>query len=100
MLIAIYINCLKIYTTGSNQPVELLRFIEVIETAAGQKPQVIMKPMQSDDLSETDADVSELIQDVSFSPSTSLETGIVQFLEGSKSHPQNILRLPPCVLDA
>ena len=78
----------KIYNIGNNQPVELLRFIEVIESAMGRKAQLIMKPMQPGDVMETYADVSELSQDVGFSPSTSIEAGIAQFVSWYKTYIQ------------
>ncbi|MEL6382312.1 MAG: NAD-dependent epimerase [Cyanobacteria bacterium J06626_18] len=78
----------KIYNIGNNQPVELLRFIEVIESAMGKKAQLIMKPMQPGDVMETYADVSELSEDVGFSPSTSIETGIAQFVSWYQTYTQ------------
>lgn len=70
----------KVYNIGNNQPVELLRFIEIIETALGKKAEVIMKPMQPGDVVATYADVSDLMSDVEFSPKTSLDEGIAQFV--------------------
>ena len=59
---------------------ELLRFIEVIEAAMGKQAQKIMKPMQPGDVPATYADVADLMADVGFSPNTSIESGIEQFV--------------------
>lgn len=71
----------KLYNIGNNQPVELLRFIEVIETALGKQAEKQLLPMQPGDVPVTFADVDELIRDVGFCPATSIEEGIQQFVE-------------------
>ncbi|MEM9213443.1 MAG: NAD-dependent epimerase [Cyanobacteria bacterium P01_F01_bin.150] len=76
----------KIYNIGNHQPVELLTFIEVIEAAMGKQAQKIMKPMQPGDVPATYADVADLMADVGFSPNTSIETGIEQFVRWYKDY--------------
>lgn len=71
----------KIYNIGNHQPVELLRFIRVIEEAVGKPAQLTMRPMQPGDVLETYADVSDLVRDVGFSPSTTIEEGIGRFVD-------------------
>ncbi len=70
----------KIYNIGNHQPVELLRFIQIIESALGKTAQTIMCPMQPGDVPATYADVSDLMVDVGFAPSTPLEVGIERFV--------------------
>ncbi|MEB3233661.1 MAG: NAD-dependent epimerase, partial [Leptolyngbyaceae bacterium] len=70
----------KIYNIGNNQPVELMMFIEIIETAMGQKAQKNMLPMQPGDVPMTYADVEALSQAVGFAPNTPLEVGIGKFV--------------------
>jgi UDP-glucuronate 4-epimerase len=70
----------KIYNIGNHQPVELLRFIQVIETALGKTAQITLVPMQPGDVTETYADVSDLIADVGFAPSTPIEEGMQKFV--------------------
>jgi UDP-glucuronate 4-epimerase len=70
----------KLYNIGNNQPVSLLRFIEVIEQAMGKVAQKNLLPMQPGDVPTTYADVDELIQDVGFKPQTSIEVGIDRFV--------------------
>lgn len=71
----------KIYNIGNHQPVELLRFIEVIETAMGKPAQKVFKPMQPGDVPATYADVDDLMEAVGFRPNTPLEVGIERFVQ-------------------
>jgi len=70
----------KVYNIGNNQPVALLRFIEVIEAAMGKPAEKIMKPMQPGDVPTTYADVDDLMRAVGFRPDTPIETGIERFV--------------------
>jgi UDP-glucuronate 4-epimerase len=70
----------RIYNIGSNQPCELLRYIEVIEECVGKKAVKNMLPMQPGDVLATYADVDALIKDVDYKPSTKLEDGIANFV--------------------
>ena len=57
-----------------------MRFIEVIEERLGKKAVKNLLPIQEGDVPETFADVDDLIRDVDFKPSTSIETGIEKFI--------------------
>jgi UDP-glucuronate 4-epimerase len=70
----------KIYNIGNHDPVELLEFIETLETCLGVKAQKNMLPMQPGDVPATFADVDDLTRDVGFRPSTPLATGIERFV--------------------
>ena len=76
----------KIYNIGNNQPVELLRFIEVLEDCLGMKAQKQMLPMQPGDVPATYADIEDLSRDVGFQPSTPIEVGISQFVDWYRSY--------------
>lgn len=71
----------RIYNIGSNRPIELLRYIEVLEECLGRKVERIMLPMQSGDVADTFADVRELIRDVAYKPSTPIEVGVRHFVD-------------------
>lgn len=71
----------RIYNIGNNRPVELGRFIEIVEEAVGRKAQKIMEPMQPGDVLATYANVDALARDHGFAPTTSLETGIPRFVK-------------------
>ncbi len=71
----------RIYNIGNNQPVELTRFIEVIEEAVGKKAKKEMMDMQPGDVPATFADIDDLARDVGFSPATPIEEGVGRFVE-------------------
>ncbi len=66
----------KIYNIGNNEPVSLMRFIEIIEDAIGKKAKKNLLPMQPGDVTATYADIEDLKRDVGFEPKTTLEEGI------------------------
>lgn len=71
----------RIYNIGNNEPVELMRFIEILEETLGRKAEKRLLPMQPGDVPETYADIEDLERDVGFRPATSLEVGIPRFVE-------------------
>ncbi len=76
----------KIYNIGNNKPVELLHFIEVIESCLGMKAQKNMLPMQPGDVPITYADVDDLMEDVGFKPNTPIEVGVKNFVDWYKDY--------------
>jgi len=71
----------RVYNIGNNNPVELLRFIEVIEEALGRKAIKKLMPMQPGDVRATAADVAALGEAVGFRPSTPIEEGVRRFID-------------------
>jgi UDP-glucuronate 4-epimerase len=71
----------RLYNIGSNCPIELLRYIEVLEDCLGRKAERIMKPLQLGDVPDTFANVDELIADVGYKPDTPIEVGVRNFVE-------------------
>jgi UDP-glucuronate 4-epimerase len=76
----------RIYNIGNNQPVELMRYIEVLEESLGKKAKLEMLPMQDGDVPATYANTENLENDVGFRPRTSVEHGIAKFVEWYKSY--------------
>ncbi|MDD5773386.1 MAG: NAD-dependent epimerase [bacterium] len=76
----------KLYNIGNNNPVELMRFIEVLEDCIGKKTKKNLLPMQSGDVLVTYADVDDLMKDTGFKPSTGIEDGIKKFVEWYKTY--------------
>lgn len=76
----------KIYNLGNSTPVELMRFIRVIEEAVGRKAVLDMKPMQPGDVLRTFADVEASTRDLGYAPATPIEVGIPRFVEWFKSY--------------
>jgi UDP-glucuronate 4-epimerase len=76
----------RIYNIGNNRPVELVRFIEVLENCIGKKAEKNFLPMQPGDVPATYADIDELVRDTGFAPSTPLEEGLGRFVEWYKKY--------------
>ena len=75
----------RIYNIGGGQPVELLRFIELIEENLGLEAKLEHLPMQPGDVPDTSADVEALQRDVGYRPSTPVEVGIERFVQWYRS---------------
>lgn len=71
----------KIYNIGNNQPEKLMDYISVLEKCLGREAKKEFLPMQPGDVYETYADVSELMKDYGFKPSTTIEEGLSRFAE-------------------
>lgn len=76
----------RIYNIGSNRPVELLRYIEVLEECLGKKAEKNLLPLQPGDVPDTYADVDALVEDVGYRPSTPVEEGVRRFVDWYRGH--------------
>jgi UDP-glucuronate 4-epimerase len=76
----------RIYNIGNNKPVQLMRYIEVLERALGKKAQIEMLPMQPGDVPATMADVSALERDIGYRPKTTVEEGVPRFVEWYRTY--------------
>jgi len=71
----------RLYNIGSDNPTELLRYIEVLEENLGRKAEKNLLPLQPGDVPDTYADVDDLVEDVGYAPTTPVETGVRRFVE-------------------
>jgi UDP-glucuronate 4-epimerase len=71
----------RVFNIGNNSPVELLKYISVLEECLGKKATLELMPMQPGDVPSTMADVTELERAVGFRPETTVETGIRRFVD-------------------
>jgi UDP-glucuronate 4-epimerase len=71
----------RLYNIGNQQPVELMRYIEVIEECVGKKAEKNMLPLQPGDVPDTWADTEDLGRDVGYQPSTPVEEGVRRFVD-------------------
>lgn len=71
----------RVYNIGNHQPVQLLRYIEVLEDCLGRKAEKRLLPLQPGDVPDTEADVEALRRDTGYSPATPIETGVRRFVE-------------------
>lgn len=76
----------RVYNIGNHQPVELLRYIEILESLLGRKAVRRMSPLQPGDVPDTCADVEALAHDTGYAPGTPIETGLARFVEWYRSY--------------
>lgn len=79
----------SLFNIGNNQPIELARFIQAIETACGKQAEKIMLPMQPGDVERTYADTERLESAVGYKPQMEIEEGITRFVEWYKQWKTN-----------
>jgi UDP-glucuronate 4-epimerase len=71
----------RLYNIGNNRPVQLLRYIELIEETLGRKAIKNFLPLQAGDVPETCADIDDLVRDVGYRPATPVEVGVRAFVD-------------------
>ena len=71
----------RVYNIGNHSPVQLSRYIELIEDAIGRKAEKRLLPLQPGDVPDTEAEVSALMRDTGYSPATPVEVGVKRFVE-------------------
>ena len=71
----------RLYNIGNRRPVELMRYIEVLEACLGRKAEKRFLPLQPGDVPETCADVEDLVRDVGYRPDTPVEVGVRRFVD-------------------
>jgi UDP-glucuronate 4-epimerase len=71
----------RVYNIGNQHPVELLRYIEVLEECLGRKAEKTLLPLQPGDVPDTYADVADLVRDTGYKPDTPVETGVARFVD-------------------
>jgi UDP-glucuronate 4-epimerase len=76
----------RLFNIGNNQPVELLRYIEVLERCLGREAVKNFLPLQAGDVPDTYADVDDLVRAVDYRPSTPIEEGVANFVAWYKSY--------------
>ena len=76
----------KVYNIGNNQPVQLMRYIEVLEASLGKKAEMELLPMQDGDVPATYANTEALETAVGFRPATPVEVGIHRFVDWYKGY--------------
>jgi UDP-glucuronate 4-epimerase len=70
----------RLYNIGNHHPVELTRFIAILEEVLGKKAVKRFMPLQPGDIPATYADVDDLIAETGFKPDTPIEVGIPRFV--------------------
>jgi len=76
----------RLYNIGNHHPVELLRYIEVLEECLGRKAEKTLLPLQAGDVPDTYADVDDLVRDTGYLPATPIETGVRNFVDWYRAY--------------
>ncbi len=71
----------RLYNIGNNVSEPLMRFISILEDTLGQKAEIDFQPMQTGDVPETFADITETERDFGFEPKTTIDEGLPRFVE-------------------
>ena len=69
----------RVYNIGNNNPVELMDYIEALETSLGKKAEKELLPLQPGDVPDTYADVDDLVEEFDYKPSMSVKQGVENF---------------------
>ncbi len=76
----------RIYNVGNSNPVELMDYVAAIEKALGKKADVEMLPLQPGDVPDTYAEVSDLVEQFDYQPTTPVEQGVASFVAWYKTY--------------
>ncbi len=71
----------RLYNIGNRQPIELLRYIEVLEVCLGKRAEMNLLPLQPGDVPDTWSDTEDLARDVGYQPETPIEVGVQNFVD-------------------
>ncbi|MGB6116886.1 MAG: NAD-dependent epimerase/dehydratase family protein, partial [Mesorhizobium sp.] len=71
----------RIYNIGNNNPVRLSEYISALEEALGRKAERKLLPLQPGDVPDTFADVSDLVSQLGYKPSTPVAVGVRRFVD-------------------
>jgi len=78
----------RILNIGASEPVELMRYIEVLGQKLGLPVQLNMMPMQPGDVVRTEADITDTCAALDYAPTTSVEVGIGKFVDWYRDYHQ------------
>jgi len=71
----------RLFNIGNGTPVELSRYIELIEENLGRKATRELLPLQPGDVPDTWADTTSLTQATGYRPGTPVEVGVKRFID-------------------
>jgi len=75
----------EIINLGNGNPVELKKFISLIEKQLSKKAKIAKKQMPKGDVVATHADISKAGKILGYVPQTTIEEGLKKFIRGYKS---------------
>ena len=69
-----------LYNLGNHRPVQLRRFVAVLEEALGRQAEIELAPLPPGDVVRTCADIEASQRDLGFEPKTPIEDGLPRFV--------------------
>ncbi len=75
-----------IYNIGNSSPMPLMEYIKAIEDTLGKTAQKEFLPMQPGDVPRTEADVTDLVEQLGYKPDTPVQIGIENFIGWYKAY--------------
>jgi len=76
----------RVYNIGNNNPIELMDYIEALETSLGMTSEKELLPIQPGDVPDTYADVDDLVSEFCYKPSMSVKQGVENFVKWYKEY--------------
>ena len=76
----------RVYNIGNNNPVELMDYIEALESSLGKTAKKELLPLQPGDVPDTYADVDDLVEEFGYKPSMSVKQGVANFVQWYKEY--------------
>ncbi|WP_044563302.1 NAD-dependent epimerase [Azospirillum sp. B4] len=70
----------RLYNVGSDRPVELMRYVRLLEEKLGMTADIRLLPIQPGDVPATWADIDDLARDIGYAPATPVEVGVERFV--------------------
>ena len=71
----------RVYNIGNSSPVELMDYIKALEKSLGRKAAIDLLPLQPGDMPDTYADITDLVEEFDYKPSTSIGKGVAKFVD-------------------
>jgi len=82
----VYASSSSVYNIGNNNPVELMDYIEALESSLGKTAEKELLPLQPGDVPDTYADVDDLVAEFGYKPSMSVKQGVANFAQWYKEY--------------
>ena len=76
----------RIYNIGNSKPVKLMDYIKALEETLGKKAKINFLPLQPGDVPDTYANVDNLKNKFDYKPSTSVISGVTNFVKWYKDY--------------
>ena len=76
----------RIFNIGNEHPVELLTYIKTLEACLGHEAVMNLLPLQAGDVPDTEADVTDLREELGYRPKVPVTEGVANFVDWYRSY--------------